>query len=53
MLSKMSRASMLSKTVIRMQARSFAAQGVLTDELKAHLTRLGFTNFERVVQNPT
>lgn len=53
MLSKLNRASLLSKTVVRMQARSFAAQGVLTEELKAHLTRLGFTDFSRVVQNPT
>jgi len=33
-------------------ARGFAAQGVLTDELKGHLKSLGITN-DRVVHNPT
>jgi hypothetical protein len=33
-------------------ARGFAAQGVLTDELKNHLKSLGISN-DRVVHNPT
>jgi hypothetical protein len=53
MLSRFNRASLLSKSLMRNQTRTFAAQGQLTDELKAHLKRLGFSNFDRFVQNPT
>ena len=53
MLSRMTRTNMLAKSMFKSQLRAFSAQGVVTDELKDHLTRLNFTRHERIVHNPT
>ena len=54
MLSRLVKGGRMVSTnqLLMSQTRAFAAQGVLTEELKEHLQRLGITN-KNIVQNPT
>ena len=41
-----------NRAIFNLAQRGFAAQGVITRELAAHLEKLGI-NHNRIVQNPT
>ena len=43
----------MASSLLKLSSRSFAAQGVITQELEEHLTKLNVTMHHRIVHNPS
>ena len=53
MLHKLTKSRIVAQSLLKTSSRSFAAQGVITQELEQHLTRLNVTQHHRIVHNPS